>query len=207
MRLAFLILLLGNLAFFVWGQGYLGGRDSGREPLRVENQLQPEKIRLQSETPPKAEAVACKRVSGLTPTETETLHATVSVVAGWTSSITSATPAMEHWVLIPALANIPLAEKKLAEVRQLGFADARIVQDEANGPLVVSMGVFRNVQGAQEFLDTANKKGIRSAKMLERKGPAKTTLEVRAPATDLGKRLDDFLAPYPTVNTSDCEPL
>jgi hypothetical protein len=205
MRLAFLILLLGNLAFFVWGQGYLGGRDNGREPLRMENQLQPEKIRLQSEPVPKPVPIACKSINGLTLPDAEALHATLSAVAGWTSSITSTTPATEHWVLIPALASIPMADKKLAEVRQLGFADARVAQDEANGPLVVSMGVFRNLQGAQEFLDTASKKGIRSAKMLERKVPVKAKLDVRAPATDLGKRLDDFLAPYPTASAIDCE--
>jgi hypothetical protein len=44
MRLVFLILFFANLALFIWGQGYLGSQAAGREPARLAQQLQPEKL-------------------------------------------------------------------------------------------------------------------------------------------------------------------
>ena len=206
MRLVFLILVFCNLVFFVWSQGYLGGRDAGHEPQRLGNQLQPEKIRLVTETTQPAERTTCKKISGLTLSGAEALKATLSSVAGWTLAVTAAPRTVEHWVMIPGLANGPAAEKKLAEVRRLGGTDAQVIQDENNGPFVVSLGVFRSTQRAQEFFDAAGKMGIRSAKLVERQSPATANAEVRAPAGDLARRLDEFLAPYPAASATDCDP-
>lgn len=46
MRLAFLVLLLANAFLLIWGQGYLGTQDAGREPGRVAQQLAPEKLHI-----------------------------------------------------------------------------------------------------------------------------------------------------------------
>jgi hypothetical protein len=46
MRIAFLILLLANAFLFIWGQGYLGTQDAGREPGRMAQQLAPEKLHI-----------------------------------------------------------------------------------------------------------------------------------------------------------------
>ncbi|WP_172599986.1 hypothetical protein [Sulfuricystis multivorans] len=44
MRLAFLILLFANIVLFLWGQGYAGSQEAGREPARLMQQLAPEKL-------------------------------------------------------------------------------------------------------------------------------------------------------------------
>ena len=50
MKLAFLILLLLNLALFAWQQGAFGRVDaSGREPERVARQIEAERFRVLSE--------------------------------------------------------------------------------------------------------------------------------------------------------------
>ncbi|MDP1605477.1 MAG: hypothetical protein Q8L93_02345 [Rhodocyclaceae bacterium] len=46
MRLASLALLLVNLLLFAWGQGYLGEADAGREPERLRQQIEPDKLRI-----------------------------------------------------------------------------------------------------------------------------------------------------------------
>lgn len=47
MKLAFLLLGLANLVFFAWQQGVFGGLpESGREPERVNRQVEPERIRV-----------------------------------------------------------------------------------------------------------------------------------------------------------------
>ena len=50
MKLAFLILLLLNLALLAWQQGVFGRvRESGREPERVARQIEAERFRVLSE--------------------------------------------------------------------------------------------------------------------------------------------------------------
>ncbi|MEP6608076.1 MAG: hypothetical protein ABJA83_05295 [Burkholderiaceae bacterium] len=50
MKLAFLILLLLNLALFAWQQGAFGRfSESGREPERVARQIEAERFRVLSE--------------------------------------------------------------------------------------------------------------------------------------------------------------
>ncbi len=47
MKLAFLLLALANLVFFAWLQGVFGGLpDTGREPDRVNRQVEPERVRV-----------------------------------------------------------------------------------------------------------------------------------------------------------------
>ena len=46
LRLGFFLLVFANLVFFAWAQGYFGGADPNREPDRLNQQLQPEKLRL-----------------------------------------------------------------------------------------------------------------------------------------------------------------
>ena len=38
-RIVFSLAILGNLLFFIWGQGYFGRIEDGREPQRVGHQL------------------------------------------------------------------------------------------------------------------------------------------------------------------------
>ncbi len=50
MKLAFLILILINVALFAWQQGAFGRfAESGREPERVARQIQAERFRVLSE--------------------------------------------------------------------------------------------------------------------------------------------------------------
>ena len=47
MKLAFMLLALANLIFFAWQQGVFGGLpDAGREPERVNRQVEPERVRV-----------------------------------------------------------------------------------------------------------------------------------------------------------------
>jgi cell division protein FtsN len=47
MKLAFLLLALANIVFFAWKQGLFGGLpDTGREPERVNRQVEPERVRV-----------------------------------------------------------------------------------------------------------------------------------------------------------------
>ena len=52
-RLFFFLLVFANLLFFAWAQGYFGRTDENREPQRLAQQLQADKLRI-VRTPPSA---------------------------------------------------------------------------------------------------------------------------------------------------------
>jgi hypothetical protein len=63
MKLAFLLLALANLALFAWQQGVFGGLpDGGREPERVNRQVEPQRVRVL--TPPEVKSLRDKAREG-----------------------------------------------------------------------------------------------------------------------------------------------
>ena len=67
MRPFFFLLVFANLAFFAWAQGYFGAIDDSREPERLAQQLQAEKLRILPIAPTpaaKIEAMACQIING-----------------------------------------------------------------------------------------------------------------------------------------------
>src|SRR5262245_42828140 len=63
MKLAFLLLALANLLFFAWQQGVFGGLpEAGREPERVNRQVEPERIRVLTQSEVQALRVKAKEI-------------------------------------------------------------------------------------------------------------------------------------------------
>jgi hypothetical protein len=212
MRALFLVLLLVNLVLLAWGQGYLGTRESGREPERLGQQLEPDRLRIlreQERPAPAAPAVvavpACKRIEGLGAAEAETLRAALAAEPGWEVLVQPQKGALAHWVVIPELASRALAEKKRTELRQLGVNEGQVVESATLGPFAVSLGIFRSEELAAEFLQSVGRKGVRSARLAKHELPAdRHAIELRAPAADLARRLPDLLAPLAQAGVTDC---
>ena len=137
-RLAFLSLVLVNLAFFVWAAGYLGGADEGREPGRLSEQLNPEKLRIvvapaapatgqeALAAPPAAPATVCRRLGPLAIADADRLAARLAAVGEVTSTPVEG---RSYWVFIPAAAAKP-TDKTAAELRQAGISDFFVVSDD-----------------------------------------------------------------------------
>lgn len=209
MRLAFLFLLLANLVLFAWGQGYLGEVDAGREPGRLQQQVEPGKLRIHpagsaSATP--AEALLCQRIEGLTVAEADTFkRRDVAETPGWTVTLVPESEMAGHWVVIAQLPSRAVAEKKRTELRQLGVKEGQIVEDAALGPFAVSLGVFRSQVLAEEFMQSVMRKGVRSAQLAKRDiKPEKFIVELRAPAEELDRKLPDLMAPLAGASRTDC---
>jgi hypothetical protein len=63
MKLAFLLLALANLVFFAWQQGVFGGLpEAGREPERVNRQVEPERIHVLTQAEVQALRVKAKEI-------------------------------------------------------------------------------------------------------------------------------------------------
>ena len=196
MRLAFFLLVLANLVFFVWAQGYLGGQEDGREPQRLAEQVEPHKMKLAlapAVAVAEAEAVpphGCRRVDGLAVADAERFQQELSG-AGLAVSVQGTDPTPSYWVNIPALPNQAAADKKAAELKALGVADFHVMQ--ANGGFVVSLGLFRDAAAANDFLAALGQRGVRSARVDTQTRPA-MRLEVRGGADVLATRLPALLA-------------
>lgn len=209
MRLAFFILLLANVVLFIWGQGYLGTQDAGREPERLKRQLQADRLQVlpaaAAEKPADRPAAACKRIEWLTAAEATAAKGALGAGSGIEVIQTPRKEAPAHWVVIPDLPSRAAAEKKKAELRQLGIDNTEIVENGTSGTFAVSLGVFRNPPLAEDYLQSAAKKGVRSAKILSRElPPERYALELRGPTEILNKKLPELMVPLAQASLADC---
>ncbi|CAB1371060.1 hypothetical protein [Denitratisoma oestradiolicum] len=202
LRLACLLLVLANLLFFVWSQGYLGSTTSGREPLRLSAQLVPEKLRLVA---PEQLREICRLASGLRTDQGEHL------LADWKARLPEAIfklvtleGAPMYQVAIPGLPSRAVAESKLAEVRALGVRSEVSFVSPSPDQVALIFATFRNEAGAREYLTGLERRGIRSARLLLQHSIAtEAQIEIRGPAA-LQDRLPDLLAGVSDLTLTEC---
>lgn len=214
-RPAFLLLVLINLAFFVWAAGYLGGTDPGREPDRLRNQLNPEKLKIvlaeiKAETTPEPDVqpepavvgtagpeLVCRRIGPVAAAEADRLAARLAADAEVRSIPVEG---RSYWIFIPAADARP-TDKTAAELRQAGFSDFFVVSDDGPNRGAFSLGLYHKEDAANDLLQRLGKKGIESARVESK--PRKTdkaVLEIRASAEVVDRALSGV-----TAEVAGCE--
>jgi hypothetical protein len=205
-RLFFFLLVFVNLIFFAWAQGYFGATDDSREPQRLAQQLQAEKLRIvpgvQAPAMKKEEPV-CRLVNGLTMADAEALKTAVEAFGGEAKVLPQEEPAL-HLVLIAELANKAAADKKSAELTRFGVPEHRVIALEG-GRFEIVFGSFPTEAAARELLQSLTKRGIKSARLDAREQPPlKARLETRAPASTLLQHLPKLVAPHADATLGEC---
>lgn len=216
MRIVVFLLLFGNLLFFAWTQGYLGST-AGPDALRMEEQLQPEKLRIvaRGEPPPveskpeakaRKEEVACRQWPKLAAADADRLERFVAEKFPSYQVARSNHPgSVSYWVFIPPLASKQEADRKAAELKRLAVPEFYIVQDAGPNRLAISLGIFSSEEAAQARLEALRAKGLKSAKLGERNGePARVTLEARGPAAQADALLQGVAESLPDPAPSNC---
>lgn len=207
MRPLFFLLVFANLAFFAWAQGYFGAMDENREPERLAQQLQAEKLRiLPTAAAPaaKTEAKACQIINGLGAADAEALMS-APAAAGTELKILPPSEPKIHLVAILDLANQAVAERKAAELSRFGVTEQKTVA-LADGRHEIILGSFETEAAANEFLQGLTKRGIKSARVDSRDpAPLKIRVEARAPASILLQQLPQLIAPYGEATLAECE--
>lgn len=208
MRLLFFLLVLANLVFFAWTQGYLGATDEDREPQRLANQLHADKLRIVRDVQPpaaKKDDPACRLVNGLTVADAETLRVAIAAIGGEAQILPLAEPAL-HLVLIADLPNKVAADKKTAELTRFAVAQQKLVALEG-GRYEIILGSFPTDAAARDFLQGLVKRGIKSARVDSRDQPtSRPRVETRAPASTLLQQLPKLIAPYADATIGECVP-
>ena len=232
MKALVFLLVLANLLFYALSAGYFG-RPDNPDAGRIEQQVEPERMRIVSRgeapatrvartelvapeiapveekpAPEKAEAdksavpepepeakaekvdkaPVCLIWRPLPVADADRLTSLLAKRFG-DYKVTRKAVASEGngwWVFIPALPGKADAEKKSAELRELGITDFFVVQDAQNR-YAISLGVFSSEKGGQDWLAELKAKGVRSAQVAPRPGKdSLVTVQARGPADEKG---------------------
>ena len=206
LRVAAILLLLANLAYFAWTQGHLASVGlapiEAREPERLQAQIQPETLRLLNgarneaavgdpttvatespETAPPAPAEpegTCWQANGFTPAQANNLGVALSKLGladgQWRLTEVRSTG---RWVVYMGRYNDEQMEKKKAELRELKI-EFREVSLPGTGP-GLALGTFSSEEAVQQALKDVARKGVRSARMAVER-PETLSLSLRLPA-------------------------
>ena len=193
------LLILANLLFFAWTQGYLGSV-SNPDAFRMQQQMLAERVTVVArDVPPpettKTDAAAqpiesksaegCLALSDVSTAVADHLEALVTDKFGdFKVTRTNVLGNPNYWVYIPPLASKKDADAKAGELKKLGLKDYFIVQEQGPNNRAISLGLYSTKELASAYLETLRGKGVKSAKITEKPAkPVLAQLEIRGPET------------------------
>jgi len=109
------------------------------------------------------------------------------------------------WVHIPSLGSREAAERKVAQLRELGVKDLYANSEKSARPFTVSLGLFKSAESAAEQQRRLEAKGVRGIAVEER-GQTNHRVEVRGPAEIVTVWASDWSGRLPGANRLDCRP-
>ena len=213
MRALFFLLVLANLLFYAWHAGYIGPDPAATgEPGRLTQEIAPEKIRLVSADQARAlvgktpKPLACLEWGAFPAQDFERAQALLAAISPSPRfSARKTDESVGWWVYLPPLPNKPTADKKGAELKQLGVSDFFVINEDGPNKLAISLGVFKTEEAARNHLETLAKRGVKSARAAERETRvAKTILQFREVDDALRARLTDLRKEFSGQDLKDC---
>ena len=203
MRALVFLLILANLLFLAWTQGYFGA-SADPDAFRLQQQLLPERITVVARDEPPAQAAEAAKVDKVdkpVPAEEKKAPEQCLSLADLQLSDSERIEAMlaeklpqlkaqrttiegnaSYWVYIPALASKQEAEGKVAELKKLRVPEFFIVQENGPHKWAISLGLFSSKEAAAARLDALRSQGVKSARVGERKAKSVTAqLEINGP--------------------------
>ena len=197
LKFVFWLLAGVNLLVLAIGQGYLGSfRTETREPARLKNQLQANKLSLLTQeqatapaAPPAAEeavpaaaapapppSYACTEVGNFLLADGRRFEAQVAALnLGDRQSRRNVAgqDISSYMVYIPPQGSKEGADRKAGELKQLGVTNYFIINEGSPLRWGISLGVFKSENSAQSQLASLNKPGVHSARVAPRYSASK----------------------------------
>lgn len=191
MKLAFLLLVLVNVALFAWQQGVFGRYgDGGRELERVARQVEPERIRVLTEKEVQTlrerakqasgalegnAAQACVEFGDFSPGEAVRAEKALAAL-GAVVKVSSAPVEAPGWymVYLPPFKTLAEAERRADELRKIGIKDMFVMNESSAMKFAISLGSFRDPNAAKAHLAALEKTGIKGVRIADR--PSTLTL-------------------------------
>jgi hypothetical protein len=109
------------------------------------------------------------------------------------------------WVFIPPQPNRAAAQKKAAELKQLGVEDYFVVQEEGKLRWALSLGIFRTEEAARARFEALRARGVRSAQVGRRETRvARVWFQVRSLDAALNARLQEIARDFEGATLHEC---
>jgi hypothetical protein len=222
LKFLFWILLLANVGLFAYERGYLAAwLPDGREPQRMEHQLNADNVKLipagEAEAKPAADAAtgsadvrpaeaACSEIAGFDQAGAKRFDGAVQTLAlGDKLSRREVEEAAHNIVYIPSQGSKEGADKKAAELRHLGISDFYVIQDAGDLHWGISLGVFKTEESARALLATLSQKGVHSARLgTHSVTSTKVVYQVRGLDAAAKTGLDKILLDFPHAEKHAC---
>ena len=215
MKKVFLFLLVANVAMFVYG--YVDRMNSeaqaSAERYKPVNADQVKSLTVQQFAklgPGKVAqlTLACAEWGPLS--EADRVKATKllePMALGRTLSSRGVDVSAEHWVYIPPKSSRTAADRSLADLKKLDVTASAIVIENGPWNFAISLGVFRNKEGADARLAELKAKGVKTATYRQREQiVAMTSLVLREPTQAMLIKLEELKAQVvgSAVSTGAC---
>lgn len=216
MKLAFLLLVLINLALFAWQQGAFGRfAESGREPERISLQIEPDRFRALSEKEvaalrDRAKAAEASSVqacvefgdfSGPDVARAEAALAKLELGARQTARVTEVPV---YQVFIPPLKTRAEADRRAEELRRLGVRDVQVV-GEGSLRFGLSLGRFRTADAAAANLAALETQGVKGARVSDKAAAMSVTrFQLRELDAALAQQLATIQKDFPAQAVRPC---
>lgn len=231
-KFLFFCLLLANGALFAYHRGYFENTlPEGREPARLANQLNADKVKLITASAAAAavaasaaptpvpepdwpivvkksnDVVTCAEIGNFEPADAKRFETRLASLAlGERMARLTVQEVARHMVYIPPLGGKDAAEKKAAELRRMGITDFYIIQDGQTLRWGISLGIFKTEEAARAHLASMNQKGVRSARLgLQNATSNKVAFKVRQLDAATKASLDLIKADFPAQEVRACE--
>jgi len=235
LKIFFWLLLLTNAVLFAFHQGYLGhARTEPREASRLAQQLQPEKIRLISESRAKATmtplfanaapaapaaaapavtpaaGLACVEIGNFGGAEAQRFSAQLAALGlqpkTQVRSLTEAADsAAGYMVYLAAPADRAALEQRTAELRQSGINDFFVLPQSATLPGAISLGIFKSEDSARLQQAKLLKKGLRDVRLHTRGASvSKQAFQLQGLDEQQQAALDQLRASFPQQQARAC---
>lgn len=192
MRLLFLLLVLGNVAFYAWWR-YVAPPEAG-DAAPLARQIEPDKLKVVSpeDLPPPsplrkpvapqapmapmapvaaapaapAQPVACMEWGSFTLADAARAEKALEPLAlGERVAQRRSEEVAGWWVFIPSQRNRQAAIRKAVELKTLGITEYFIMQEEGPYRWALSLGVFRSEEAARARLERLRALGVRTARV------------------------------------------
>lgn len=220
LKFIFWSLLAINGVLLAYSQGVLGNfKGNEREPARMKNQLNTDKLLLVPaaramaaavpEAPKPAELTACLEVGNFGAAEARRFEARLAPLelGERQSRINIAsTDVTSHIVYIPPQGSKEAAERKAGELKNLGVTNYFIMSDNSAMKWGISLGVFKSEAAAESLLASLARQGVHSARIAPRGAPSsKQAFQLRAVDAATRLKLDDIAGSFPALETRSCK--
>ena len=213
MRWVFLLLLAVNVGFGVFV--YLRDKAPNPDAQLIALQMNADKVQI---VPPRASPapapvtpaarLTCIEWGSFGAGELARAQSTLDRIAlGARARRTEVGVTAGYWVYMPPLRSQAAMERKAAELRALGVDEYFPILDPGRWRYAISLGVFRNEEGATRYLAQLRQMGVRSATVGEREQRVTQTAFLISEATEEeSAKLADLRNEFPgsQLRTVEC---